>query len=96
MELISTGGIIKKVLYDIAGTEYKDLVTIILSWKHIVGKLLAERAKIQGFQNKTLYVAVSNNVWMQELVLHKKIMIKKIKKELDIDIQNIIFYVKSI
>jgi predicted nucleic acid-binding Zn ribbon protein len=95
MELISAGGIVKKVLYDIAGAEYKDLVTIILCWKHIVGKLLAERAKIQGFQNKTLYVAVSNNVWMQELVLHKKIMIKKIKKELDIDVQNIIFYIKS-
>jgi predicted nucleic acid-binding Zn ribbon protein len=95
MELATSGSVIKKILYNIAGSQFKDLVTIALNWQLIVGSLLAERAIIQGYKNNTLYVAVNNSVWMQELVLQRRKIIKKIKKQLDIDILDIVYYIKS-
>lgn len=95
MKHLGSGNVIQNVLYNIAGSEFRDLVTIALQWKKLIGTLLAERAKVESFQNKTLYVSVNNSVWMQELVLHRKKMIYKIKKQLDIEVADIVFFIKS-
>ncbi len=59
MKHLGAGNVVQNVLYNIAGSEFRELVTIALHWKKLVGAILAERARVEGFQNKTLYVGVT-------------------------------------
>ncbi|MCD4819083.1 MAG: DUF721 domain-containing protein [Candidatus Cloacimonetes bacterium] len=93
MAFFETGNIIKNVVYNIAGSDFKDLVTLVFGWKKIVGKLLSERAKIIKFENKILFIAVTNNVWMQELVLRKYKIMQDIQNKLYIKLDDIIFFI---
>ena len=93
MAFFEAGNIIKNVVYNIAGSDYKDLVTLVFGWKRLVGKLLSERAKIIKHENKVLFIAVTNNVWMQELILRKYQIIKDIEEKLFIKLDDIIFFI---
>jgi len=89
------GGLFRKLVYTIAGPEYRDLVTLSFHWERILGKLLAEKAVILKLENKVLFVGVSNNVWMQELVLMKRKILFDIKRTCGLKLNNIIFTIKS-
>ena len=95
MDFKIAGNAISRLVYSIAGEKYKDFVTIGLNWERMVGKYLARYSKVKKFEDGVLFIAVSNNVWMQELFLRKNDVIKKIQKNLDININDIIYYLKT-
>ncbi len=90
---------INKLLYQtlirLAGEKYGDFINAYRCWKLVVGELMAEKSYPIKFEKKVLYVAVSNNTWMQELVLLKQSIIAKYRLEHGIEIKQIVFLVKS-
>lgn len=95
MDFIRTGNVLHKLVHTIAGEEYKDFVSIVFGWKRIVGELLAERATIHKIEKNVLFVSVSNNVWMQELVLRKFQLMSDIQSVLGIELKDIVFFLKD-
>lgn len=94
-EFHKVGNSVVQLVYKIAGKDKRDLITIALSWKKLMGSILAERAFIYKLENKTLFVNVENSVWLQELVLQKEILLQKIEHYTGIKLENILFFMKS-
>ncbi len=95
MGSFKSGNAIKDLVYTIAGEQNHDLVAIAFGWKTIVGNLLAERASIVKLENGVLFIAVTNNVWMQELVLRRSQLLSDIDRILHIRLSNIVFFLKQ-
>ncbi|MCD4796962.1 MAG: DUF721 domain-containing protein [Candidatus Cloacimonetes bacterium] len=95
MDFTPAGNNLKKIVYSIAGPEQRDFVSIAFGWKKIVGNLLTERSSIKKLENGVLFVSVSNNVWMQELILRKFQIMKDIKSILNVQLSDIVFFMKS-
>jgi len=95
MRFFKTGNAVKDLVFSIAGEENHDLVAVAFGWKIIVGNLLAERASIIKLENGVLFIAVTNNVWMQELVLRRSQLISDINRILDVKLSNIVFFIKQ-
>lgn len=95
MSFFKTGNTVKDLVYSIAGEENHDLIAIAFGWKSIVGNLLAERASIIKLENGVLFIAVTNNVWMQELVLRRSQLINDINRILHVKLSNIVFFLKQ-
>ena len=95
MRFIKTGNAVKDIVFNIAGKENHDLVAVAFGWKTIVGNLLAERASIVKLENGVLFIAVTNNVWMQELVLRRSQLISDINRILHVKLSNIVFFMKQ-
>ena len=68
MDLSPACNIWQKIVLKIAGLEHHDFVVLAFGWQKIVGKLLAERTELNKLEKGILFVSVSNNVWMQELM----------------------------
>ena len=75
------------------GEQHRDFVEISLHWKFITGIYLANYSKVAKFEQGTLFIAVENSVVMQELILIKDILKKKVKDSLDISLKDIVFYI---
>lgn len=95
MRSFKTGNAVKDLVFSIAGEENHDLIAIVFGWKTVVGNLLAERASIVKLENRVLFIAVSNNVWMQELVLRRSQLISDINRVLHVKLSNIVFFMKQ-
>ena len=95
MRSFKSGNAVKDLVFNIAGKENHDLVAIAFGWKTIVGNLLAERASIVKLENGVLFIAVTNNVWMQELVLRRSQLISDINRILHVRLSNIVFFMKQ-
>lgn len=95
MKLSRAGNAIQALVYRIAGTDNQDLVAIAWNWRRIVGSLLADRTEIVKMENKVLFIAVSNSVWMQELILQKYRIIGAIKRKAGVTLSDIIFFIKT-
>ncbi len=95
MRFVKTGNAVKDLVFNIAGKENHDLVAVAFGWKTIVGNLLAERASIVKLENGVLFIAVTNNVWMQELVLRRSQLISDINRILHVRLSNIVFFMKQ-
>ena len=91
MALTRAGSALIDLAYKLAGKEHRKLVVLAFGWKNLVGEILAERAFIRKLENRILFVAVKNNVWMQELVLRKPEIIRDIRGKFNIDLKNIVF-----
>jgi len=91
MAFSNAGSSFQDIALRLAGTEYRELVVLALGWKDLLGELLAERARIRKLENKTLFVSVKNNVWMQELVLRKAELTRDINRKFNITLNNIVF-----
>ena len=85
----------QKLVYRIAGDEFRDFVTLAFGWKKIVGKLLAQKTEIHKLDKKVLFVSVTNSVWMQELILRKFQIMEDIKRMLLIDLTEIVFFIET-
>ncbi|MEA2095397.1 MAG: DUF721 domain-containing protein [Candidatus Cloacimonadota bacterium] len=94
MRFFKTGNVVKDLVFSIAGEENHDLIAVAFGWKKIVGNLLAERASIVKLENGVLFIAVTNNVWMQELVLRRSQLISDINRILHVKLSNIVFFMK--
>jgi len=92
MKFNKAGNAIKSLVYRIAGSQYQEIVAIAFCWNKILGKLLSERTKLIKVENKILFVAVSNNVWMQELILTKTELLQKLRRMSGIELENIVFF----
>ncbi|RLC54180.1 MAG: hypothetical protein DRH89_09790 [Candidatus Cloacimonadota bacterium] len=95
MRFVKTGNAVKDLVFNIAGKENHDLVAVAFGWKTIVGNLLAERASIVKLENGVLFIAVTNNVWMQELVLRRSQLVSDINRILHVRLSNIVFFMKQ-
>ena len=95
MRFFKTGNDVKDLVFSIAGEENHDLIAVAFGWKKIVGNLLAERASIVKLENGVLFIAVTNNVWMQELVLRRSQLISDINRILHVKLSNIVFFMKQ-
>ncbi|MCK5052598.1 MAG: DUF721 domain-containing protein [Candidatus Cloacimonetes bacterium] len=95
MRFFKTGNAVKDLVFSIAGEENHDLIAVAFGWKTIVGNLLAERASIVKLENGVLFIAVTNNVWMQEFVLRRSQLINDINRILHVKLSNIVFFMKQ-
>ncbi len=95
MRSFKSGNAVRDLVYSIAGEENHDLIAIAFGWKSIVGDLLAERASIIKLENGVLFIAVTNNVWMQELVLRRSQLISDVNRMLHVKLSNIVFFLKQ-
>ncbi|NQT64773.1 MAG: DUF721 domain-containing protein [FCB group bacterium] len=95
MRSFKSSNAVKDLVYSIAGKENHDLIAIAFGWKSIVGDLLAERASIIKLENGVLFIAVTNNVWMQELVLRRSQLISDVNRMLHVKLSNIVFFLNQ-
>jgi predicted nucleic acid-binding Zn ribbon protein len=95
MKLSRAGNAIQALVLRIAGADNQDLVAIAWSWRRIVGSLLADRTEIVKMENKILFIAVNNSVWMQELILQKYRIIGAIRRKTGVTLSDIIFFIKT-
>ncbi|MBN1327743.1 MAG: DUF721 domain-containing protein [Candidatus Cloacimonetes bacterium] len=95
MTFVRAGNLLSDLLINLAGEQYQDLLRIAFSWRDVVGNLLEERTKLVKLEHNVLFVAVSNNVWMQELILDKHRIIAHLKRVTGIGLENIIFRIGS-
>ncbi|MFH0991987.1 MAG: DUF721 domain-containing protein [bacterium] len=54
----------------------------VIQWEHIVGQNIAAVTTATKIVKGVLYIAVSNSVWRNELVMRKKEIIEKINNHL--------------
>lgn len=87
--------LVTRTLLQMAGEKYKEFIRVYQFWHPVVGDLLSEKSHPIKYENHVLYVAVSNNTWMQELILLKKSIIAKYRIEHRIEIQQIVFLIKT-
>ncbi|HRY83452.1 MAG TPA: DUF721 domain-containing protein [Candidatus Cloacimonadota bacterium] len=85
----------RQVIYRLGGEKYAPFIAACYSWKDAVGPLLAEKSRPLKVENGILYVAVSNNSWMQELVLLKSKILARYRREPGLGINDIIFVIKA-
>ena len=90
---------ISSVIYKIGGKKYHDLIVIALSWKDVVGPIMAEHSFVVKYMNFTLYIGVTQSVWLQEFVLSKQNLLRRlnraVKPKLTGEIKNIIFVLRE-
>jgi hypothetical protein len=91
MSWISLGNACKDLVLKLAGEKYRFLALIALSWREIVGDILAERSTPEKYEHHVLFVRVSNPTWMQELVLIKPQIISRMNDLLKLQVNEIIF-----
>ena len=84
-----------QLVYQLGGDKYKNFIHIYLSWKKVVGELLASKSYPIKIENKVLFVTVHNNTWMQELILMKDDIISKFKNIYGEEIADIVFLISS-
>jgi hypothetical protein len=95
MAFDSINHLANSLVYRLGGDKYQRFIHIYLSWKRVVGELLAGRSHPIKLENGVLFVAVQNNTWMQELVLLKQDIISKYKSIFQEEIAEIIFLISS-
>lgn len=50
-------------------------------WKDIAGSVLAAESRIGRREGTTLYIHVTNSVWMQELMMHKRELLQRVQAD---------------
>jgi len=72
-----------KALLENLGIAQKILENQVLyEWPSIVGKRIGEVTKAEKIEGKTLFIKVTHSTWRNELLFHKKDIIKKINKRI--------------
>jgi hypothetical protein len=58
-------------------TEKFDTVHALNRWPETVGSVIASKSKAFTIKNRTLYIIVSDSMWLSELIMAKRQLIKK-------------------
>ena len=89
--------IIENLIHNISKDKFSREIKIGLLWNRTLGKILSQKAIISKLERNILFIDVTNNVWLQELVLNKSEIIKKINKKLNPkeQIKDIIFSISD-
>ena len=87
--------ILEKLLKDKKWSKKIKGYQIIHDWENLVGKEISQSSQPIKIQDKSLFLAVKNNVWANELNLRKGEIIRKINLEAGEEIvSNILFKVQ--
>ena len=95
MHFRKAGNLLTEIVYKIAGFKYYDFLTLLLHWNDVVGPLLATHSRVLKIEKKSAFIIVDNNVWMQELMLNKKMLIDRSNSFLQNKIDNMVFYLRD-
>ncbi len=87
------GKSLQSLLFSLAGDKFKDIVIIALSWNQTVGRIMAERSSIIKYDKQVLFVKVINHAWLQEFVIKKSEIKKRLIESTRIEIKEIVFMV---
>lgn len=85
----------RQIVFRLAGERYLGFVKLYMAWPAVVGPLLAEKSMPIKLDDQILYVAVSNNTWMQELVLLKNRIREELCKKSSVSVSDIIFTIRT-
>lgn len=85
----------RQIIFRLAGERYLGFVKLYMAWPAVVGTLLAEKSMPIKLDEQILYVAVSNNTWMQELVLLKNKIKQELTKKSSVAVIDIIFTIRT-
>ncbi|MBL7108461.1 MAG: DUF721 domain-containing protein [Candidatus Cloacimonetes bacterium] len=75
--------IIENLIRNISKDKFSREIKIGLLWSQAIGKILSQKAFVSKLEKDILFVNVTNNVWLQELVLNKLEILEKINKKLN-------------
>ncbi|MBC8312660.1 MAG: DUF721 domain-containing protein [Candidatus Cloacimonetes bacterium] len=75
--------IIENLIRNISKNKFSREIKIGLLWSQAIGKILSQKAFVSKLEKDILFVNVTNNVWLQELVLNKLEILEKINKKLN-------------
>lgn len=84
-----------QVLMRVGGDKYSSFIKLYRAWKDIVGELLAGRSHPYRFRDHVLFIAVQNNSWLQELILHKTEILQRCRMQTEEEIRDIIFMIRG-
>ncbi|MEF3694242.1 MAG: DUF721 domain-containing protein [Candidatus Cloacimonadota bacterium] len=85
----------RQMVMQLAGERFRDFVVLYRSWAAVVGDILSSRSYPIKYDKGFLYIAVSNNVWLQELVLLKKKIMLELNKRTGISINEVYFVIRT-
>lgn len=95
MALTGISKIGRNLALNLGGEKYRPFIRLYLSWRDVVGDLLAQRSHPYRYKDGILYVAVQNNSWLQELVLRKQEIIAKCTSECGEQLRDLLFYIRT-
>ena len=75
----SIGKILPAVIRNLGIEQKMEEVSLRSRWREVVGDTIAARSRPLDIRGGTLFVAVGNNVWMQEMRFHETRIIERIK-----------------
>ena len=73
-------GVIDAVIGSLGLTRKYHGWQVVKNWPEIVGRQIAKVATATRFEDTTLYVAVADDAWRQELVMQTESIIEKIRQ----------------
>lgn len=85
----------KNTLLKIVDVKFRETVLLGFAWDKSIGKAISKRTTLEKYDNGVLFVSVENNSWMNELILIKLDLIKKLRKSSTLLIKDIIFFIKG-
>ncbi len=95
MAMIKLDSPLQNLLIKILGEKNRVYIDLSLHWSNIVGKYLADNSYIFNVENNVLFVGVANSVVMQEMCLMRDKLIERIKKQLKLEIKDIVYFIKD-
>ncbi|MBU0731161.1 MAG: DUF721 domain-containing protein [Proteobacteria bacterium] len=75
--------LLKSIFKDRGWRDRVDLHGVFGFWKDVVGKEVAEHAEPYLIRGTTLWVNVTDSVWMQQLVYEKTMILEQVNQRLD-------------
>ncbi len=84
----------KSLALRLAGEKHAAFIRLYMDYKAVVGDILAQRSHPFRYKNEVLFIAVENNSWLQELVLHKATIISKYQSVSGIKPKDILFFIR--
>lgn len=95
MPLVSISRYGHALAANLGGDKYRSFIKYYLSWRSVVGDLLAQRSHPYRYKDGILYIAVQNNSWLQELVPRKQEILAKITAECGEQPKDLLFYIRN-
>lgn len=80
-KLENAGDVIKEAGQGTFGSEAFQFWLFQNRWPSIIGKTLAQESYIGRREGRMLYIYVTNSVWMQELMMHRAEILRRIQQD---------------
>ena len=84
-KILPIGEVLKKIFLDLEKRQEISEDRMSRLWKNLVGESGFRHSKPVSLKKRILTVRVDNSVWMQDLVMRKRRLLKGLKRELGKD-----------